>query len=592
MLSGRAGMCAVDGRGPTLAASQTLAMVVFFGLVGACAVYSVNSTMKRMAREDAADRAVLIMDRYLAVHAYFNDQLKPRLFEDQSDLAHDDFDPHWMSSTFAVRSIDQLAQRMEDGAYYYKECAVNARSPGNEATGYEADYLRALNSGRNVAPISEVREINGDPYFVVLREGETMAKDCLQCHGVPSDAPAELVARYGPDRSFGRQVGDIVSAISIRVPLADAYRLANTYSSALSVLLLLLLAGLFVTLNVGARLWLIRPLRRLRDGAMAIADGSAQVGTTIDPPRAAELHDLTLAFNRMSMALREREEHLETLVAARTAELSETNLQLKHEIRERERTEAARQSVQHSLERARRLESLGTMAGGLAHELNNTLQVVLGHVELLQDAPLHDTQGGSLESISHAAQRAADLARRMLACAGDCPGGRVREAVKVAVTVQQEVARFQASPDLDARCSLRLERDIPSVMGDPDQLGLVVRELLDNARDGVASGGEIRVRLDAPHLAAHEVTGYLADGSLEPGRWVLVEVSDDGVGMTAEEAANAFEPFYTTKSLGRGLGLAMVWGIVRAHGGAVRLVSAPNEGTAVSILLPPIVDTN
>jgi hypothetical protein len=585
-------MCAVDGRGPTLAVGVTLAMVLVFGLVGACAVYSVNSTMKRMAREDAADRAVLIMDRYLAVHAYFNDQLKPRLFEDQSDLAHDDFDPHWMSSTFAVRSIDQLAQRTEDSAYYYKECAVNARSPANEATGYEADYLRALNSGRDVTPISEVREIDGDPYFVVLRQGETMTEDCLQCHGVPSDAPAELVARYGPDRSFGRQVGDIVSAISIRVPLADAYRSANMYSTALSVLLLLLLAGLFVTLNVGARLWLIKPLRRLRDGAMAIADGSAQVGTTIDPPRAAELHDLTQAFNRMSLALREREEHLETLVAARTAELSETNLQLRHEIRERERTEAARQLAQQRLQRAKRLESLGTVAGGVAHELNNTLQVILGHIELLQDHPLPDAQGESLHSISHATQRAADLARRMLACAGEYPGVRVREEVQVGDIVAQEVARFHASCDEGPRCDLQTADDVLSVAGDPDHLGLVVRELLDNARDGVASGGEIRVRLDAPTLAAHEVTGYLGDASLKPGRWVLLEVIDDGVGMSAAEAVRALEPFYTTKFLGRGLGLAMVWGIVRAHGGAVRLVSAPNEGTAVSILLPPVVGTD
>lgn len=293
-----------------------------FLLAGIVIIVLVNMAMKQEALREAEDKARIILDRNLATHTYFSHDLKPALFAlTDKHLPAGYFDPTWMSSTFAIRQINRYAQSPGTTEYYYKECAVGARSPENEADPIEREFIEALNRGAKPAHVAGVRTIEGKPYFVVMKRGETLEESCLRCHSTPERAPADLVARYGPRNSFNREVGEVISAISIRVPLAAAYAGANRFSLILSAMLVAVLALKFVVqIWIGRRL-IFTPLNDIRDKAIQISSDERHLGEEIRPPAGQELADLTSAFNAMSGTLRSDRDNLEEQVKARTREL-------------------------------------------------------------------------------------------------------------------------------------------------------------------------------------------------------------------------------------------------------------------------------
>ncbi len=305
-------------------------------------VILVNDHMRRQALVEAESKARILLDHDLATHTYFSHDLKPRLFEWTAPFRSDDyFDPVWMSSTFAVREIDKYFRSLNPADYYYKECAINARSPDNEADAYERAFIDELNANPGLQERSVVRTLDGDAYFVTLRRGEVMEAACLRCHSTPDQAPEGLVSVYGAERSFGREVGDVVSAISIRVPLAAAYAEANRFSLRLSGLLLTLLFGLFVVQSWFNRRLLFVPLDRIRDKTLQILAGGEYLGEEIPLPSGRELSELTAAFNAMSIRLRRNVDQLEKRVEERTAALTAGNERLQREVVERKRAEEA-----------------------------------------------------------------------------------------------------------------------------------------------------------------------------------------------------------------------------------------------------------
>jgi hypothetical protein len=280
--------------------------------------------LKQDALREARDKARIILDRNLAIHTYFSHDLKPKVFELSDRVSpRDYFEPAWMSSTYAVRQIDAYFKQTsgEEQGYYYKECAINARSPQNEADSYERAFIEKLNVSPDLIEHSEVRHLDEEPYFVVMRRGETLEEGCLRCHSTPDRAPGNLVRTYGKDRSFQRNVGDIVSAISIRIPLESAYANADRITILLSSLLLALI-GILYAVHYAAGRWLVfLPLGRIRDKAVQIASDERHLGDSIEQPWGRVLQDLTGAFNAMSQSLRHSRLHLEDLVQMRTAEL-------------------------------------------------------------------------------------------------------------------------------------------------------------------------------------------------------------------------------------------------------------------------------
>ena len=186
---------------------------------------------------------------------------------------------------------------------------------------YERAFIAKLNADKKLESESTVRNIDGKPYLVVLRKGEVMEASCLRCHSDPRDAPKGLTDHYGSTRSFNRKAGDAVSAVSLRIPLSEAYAAANIFSLKLSAILLIVLACLFAIQYRIYRRYLLEPLNVMRDKANEIAMQEGHLGEEIPRPFGRELSELTTSFNKMSVKLRHDRDHLEELVNERTEAL-------------------------------------------------------------------------------------------------------------------------------------------------------------------------------------------------------------------------------------------------------------------------------
>lgn len=333
--------------------SLLLAVALLFTLAGAAVVLLAQDQMRRQALAEAERQAQIILDRNLATHTYFSHQLKPKVFAALGDaLAPDYFEPAWMSSTYAIRGIEEYFQELAPADYYYKECAINARSPGNEADAYERAFIEALQKDPTLAYRAEIRELDGKPFYVVLRRGEVMEQACLRCHSQPEAAPANLVKLYGGQRSFGRHEGEVVSAISIRIPLASAYATGQRVAWMLSGMLLTVLAVLLVTVYGLSHGLLLRPLEIIRGEAETLANDPAHLGERIPLEFHPEWNRLAEAFNRMSLSLKASHEELEQKVARRTAVLEQTTRVLAAEVAQRKQTEQEKEKLIEKLQGA------------------------------------------------------------------------------------------------------------------------------------------------------------------------------------------------------------------------------------------------
>jgi PAS domain S-box-containing protein len=329
-----------------------LGLVGLFTVSTVVVVFLVRVEMRRLALAEAEHAALMLLDQQLGVHTYFTRDLKPILFPrlNASD-SKDYFEPVWMSSTYAIRKIQGYANQFSHAPYGYKECAVNARSPENEADDYERAFLADLQNDPGVTAKSLVRVLEGKPYFTVLRRGETMEESCIRCHASLDQAPGDLVQRYGPERGFGRKAGEAAQAVSIRIPLSEAYSHATEFSYELAGLLLAALGGGLVFVWAGGNRLLTNPIGEIRDHAERILSNRGRLGETAPEPKVRELADLASAFNRMSVDLRRSYDEQEQRIAERTAELKEANEQLRLEVAERKNAEDA---LRESEERFRR----------------------------------------------------------------------------------------------------------------------------------------------------------------------------------------------------------------------------------------------
>ncbi|HTQ04398.1 MAG TPA: response regulator [Polyangiaceae bacterium] len=277
---------------------------------------------------------------------------------------------------------------------------------------------------------------------------------------------------------------------------------------------------------------------------------------------------------------------LEVVGVTTTLDGVPTRLSGLRDLREARRAEAERREFDAHLEQTQRLESLGVLAGGIAHDFNNLLVGIIGGAELLALGNLAPEDRESVRAILDAGQRAATLTSQLLAYAGQHDLGR-REPIDVGALVN-ELRRLLA-PNLSkkARLEVNVERGA-SVLGNRATVLQVLMNLLTNASDALgAEAGVIRVRAErvaAPGERFRHALGALVEELHGP--FTLIQVEDTGVGMDEPTKRRIFEPFFSTKKKGHGLGLAACLGIVSGHGGAIHVESAPGRGSTFSVLLP------
>jgi len=233
-----------------------------------------------------------------------------------------------------------------------------------------------------------------------------------------------------------------------------------------------------------------------------------------------------------------------------------------------------------------RLESLEQMAGGIAHDFNNLLVGILGNASLALDRPSTDTVSREcLLDIEEAANRAAELAGQMLAFAGQ--GTHLPRALDLNRLINELEGRLRAAVPGVVALTVVLAPDPCPVDGDEAQLRQALWNLVRNAVEALDHrGGEIIVRTTTVEADRQLLSATYIDDRLPPGRYVCVEVTDNGPGIAPETLHRIFDPFFSTKFTGRGLGLPAVLGIVRRHRGAIQIKGRPRGGTAFRIFLP------
>ncbi|MGP1628473.1 MAG: hybrid sensor histidine kinase/response regulator, partial [Giesbergeria sp.] len=253
------------------------------------------------------------------------------------------------------------------------------------------------------------------------------------------------------------------------------------------------------------------------------------------------------------------------------------------------RAEERRSELELQLRESHKMQAVGTMAGGIAHDFNNIISAILGNVELaradcLPDSPAQE----SLREIAKAGRRARDLVRQILTFSRNEPPRRAPVRLETVLHDTERLLRVTLPPTVELQ--VRVSSTLPAVLADATQVEQAVLNLCSNAIQAIAGRrGHVAVQAHAslPDTRTCERLG------LEPGRYVTVIVRDSGPGIDPDTLARVFEPFFTTKPVGQGtgLGLAVVHGVMRAHGGAVDVRSTPGEGSCFTLYFPAADDS-
>jgi two-component system, cell cycle sensor histidine kinase and response regulator CckA len=247
-----------------------------------------------------------------------------------------------------------------------------------------------------------------------------------------------------------------------------------------------------------------------------------------------------------------------------------------------------RKKLEDQFLRSQRMESIGTLVGGIAHDLGNLLVPILLGVKVLQQRHVDEKTQRTLSMIQKSAQRGADMVKQVLAFARGVEGERVPVRTGEILSEVERILRETFPPTVTV--DIEVEDGLGIVIGDVTQLQQVLMNLCVNARDAMVDGGRLQVRAENTSLTRRSARMHL---DANPGDFVRVIVSDTGSGIPPTVIDKIFEPFFTTKPIGKGtgLGLSTVYSIVKSHGGFITVNSRENEGTTFTIFLPSTKET-
>lgn len=253
--------------------------------------------------------------------------------------------------------------------------------------------------------------------------------------------------------------------------------------------------------------------------------------------------------------------------------------------------EQERSALQRQIQDSQRLDSLGSLARGVSHDLNNILQLVISNAELAKsNLPEKFAAAKYIDNIEDAAKRAADLSAQMMTYAGKKPVEQ--QEVDIALMIAELSDLLKATISKNINYQLHLSEDFVCTKGDPTQIRQVFMNLVTNACEAIGeSNGEIIIKTGIEKIAAGNPDNIYIGTEIEGGSYAFVEVSDNGCGMDQKTQEKIFDPFFTTKPTGRGFGMSATLGIIRSHSGFVCVSSKKGEGSSVKVFFPNIAKT-
>lgn len=436
-----------------------------------------------------------------------------------------------------------------------------------------ADLLQAENDSLTEATIVAGLDssiLGGRCVYAALSRGDKLLLSSLMD---PGDGDA-----FTEDFQFGDhddgiyflstplQIGDESAVLRLGF---DETPTLEEIASAQGTILLIIIGYLLITVGlvVGLSALLSRPLNRLRRESHKIASGDYSRKMTADS-----------SIVEISELARDLENMRSTLVGV--------NARLEGEISSREAAESERRKAEIHLRHMHRLQSIGTLAGGVAHEFNNVLLPLLLYTDLaLEDLPADSPVRPNLERVTKLANRAKGLSEQILTF-GRPSGEKMTALPDLAPIIEEATSMVRALIPSNFIVETRIERPVGPLSCNPNEIQQLLVNLCSNARQAMlADGGEIKVTAEIC-----EVSPQFAElhPRLAPGRYACLTVADTGEGMDAETLPRVFDPFFTTREVGEGtgLGLSVVHGIVVKHDGDIVFSSEVNVGTTVTVYLP------
>lgn len=420
-------------------------------------------------------------------------------------------------------------------------------------------------------------------------------QETLERHkGAQAEAPEGRARGY----FFSAEYLSVVEPISLRdrtigyvVIRADLSPL-NT-RIALSVLVALLVASLlFMVAQFIARRMhrtIIEPVEELMDVVATVSDRGDYTVRAVKK-NDDEIGALIVGFNEMLTQIQKRDDELalhrdrlEEIVAHRTSELTASNARLKREMDERIR-------IQEQLTQAQKMEAIGTLAAGVAHDLNNILSGIVSYPDLLLlNLPPDSPMRKPVLTIQKSGLKAAAVVQDLLTLARRGVGNREPVDLKelIETYLNSPVHQKLLTHHPDVRVETRFPADATAIQGSPVHLDKIIMNLVANAAEAMPEGGAITVGLASRYID-HPLPGY---DTIQEGEYVLLTVSDTGIGIPCAEKQRIFEPFYTKKKMGRsgtGLGMTVVYGTVKDHDGYIDVESEEGRGTTFSLYFPAI----
>lgn len=474
---------------------------------------------------------------------------------------------------------------------------------------FDSDYVTVLDNATALMKSSDIRSITiidtrgkiwistndsmTNPLPVNQFYEQIIKNKQLKYRKIQNDADS-LLEFVSPITALGR----VTHLVSIQVSLQNMQNqlFERTQSIIILSCVMIIIAVLFA---IGLSNSFTDPINNLVNGTHEIARG--HLDHRISVTSQDEIGELTESFNMMAdnlqvelverkqaeAALKTHRDQLEVLVQERTAKLVRANKEMQQEMKERKQAEMALRENEEKLARSKKMESLGFMAGGIAHDLNNILSGIVSYPELLLlDLPLDSPQRKAIETIQKSGQRAADVVSDLLTVARGA--ARVKEVRNLNVIIEEylDSVEHQNLVSILPLVTFRtqLESDLLNISCSSTHMRKCLMNLVNNATEAIEESGTVTISTANRYLD-EPLQGYQ---DIRTGEYVVLSVSDDGLGITPEDLERIFEPFYTKKVLGRsgtGLGLAVVWNTVQDHEGYINVISS-EKGTNFDLYFP------